>query len=230
MSMKIKASVMKNLLHIGIFLALFIVIIESFPKQQASFRYHFELDKPWGYGLLTAEFDFPLLKTEEQLAAEKELALKDYTPYYRLNDTVVRSQTALLTNTAEFDELNRQLQEKLRKVMEEIYAHGIVSVSEMEMITIGSCTAISIVGRDNVAERRSVSSIHTPRSAYSAIIEQLSKSEANKLKIINLNRYLVPDLEFDAELSERIRKSIEESVSRTEDMFPTASIAMCPKI
>jgi hypothetical protein len=39
--------------------------------------------KPWGYGLLTADFDFPIYKTDEQMAREQRQLLSTFTPTYR---------------------------------------------------------------------------------------------------------------------------------------------------
>ena len=53
-----------------------------FPKYNSLFKYHFEVGQPWGYGLMTAEFDFPIYKTDEQLEEERKRVLNDYTPCY----------------------------------------------------------------------------------------------------------------------------------------------------
>lgn len=60
------------------------------PRYTNPFKYHFEIGQPWGYSLVKAEYSFPILKTEEQLQAEYQQVLKDYTPCYRL-DTTKRS-------------------------------------------------------------------------------------------------------------------------------------------
>ena len=56
------------------------------------FKYQFEIGKPWTYELITASFDFPIYKSDKQIAKEKEDILKDYTPYYKLDTTVTNSQ------------------------------------------------------------------------------------------------------------------------------------------
>ena len=58
------------------------------PHYTDSFKYHFEVGQPWGYGLVTAEFDFPIYKTDAQLQQEYDQVLEEYTPCYTLDTTV----------------------------------------------------------------------------------------------------------------------------------------------
>ena len=60
------------------------------PRYTDSFKYHFELGQPWGYGLVTAEFDFPIYKTGAQLQQEYDLVLEEYTPCYTLDTTILQ--------------------------------------------------------------------------------------------------------------------------------------------
>ncbi len=61
-----------------------------FPKYNNPFKYHFEVGQPWGYGLITAEFDFPIYKTDEQLAEEQATVLANYTPCYTFSPTATQ--------------------------------------------------------------------------------------------------------------------------------------------
>ena len=54
------------------------------PRYTNPFKYHFEIGQPWGYGLVTAEYDFSIYKTDEQLQREYAQALQEYTPCYTI--------------------------------------------------------------------------------------------------------------------------------------------------
>jgi len=71
------------IVRLGAFVLLAAVIVLMFPKYNNTFRYHFEVGKPWGYSLLTADFDFPIYKTDEQMAREQRQLLSTFTPTYR---------------------------------------------------------------------------------------------------------------------------------------------------
>ena len=85
------------------------------PRYTNPFKYHFEIGQPWGYSLVTAEYDFPIYKTEAQLEKEYALAMQDYTPCYTLDTQALQSN---------------------------LY---IVPIQEMERIQKISCTHISII-------------------------------------------------------------------------------------
>ena len=54
-----------TILRLGVFAILAAVIVLLFPRYNNAFRYHYEIGKPWGYATLTADFDFPVYKTDE---------------------------------------------------------------------------------------------------------------------------------------------------------------------
>ena len=55
------------------------------PKYSNPFKYHFEVGQPWAYGLVTAESNFAIYKTDAQLAIEQQQILRDYAPCYILD-------------------------------------------------------------------------------------------------------------------------------------------------
>lgn len=81
--MKIQLSrLTRNILKGIAVLALAVFSVYMFPRYDNTFPYHVELGKPWGYERLTAEFDFPIYKTEAQLSEEREALRRDFAPCY----------------------------------------------------------------------------------------------------------------------------------------------------
>lgn len=81
------------------------LLIAYFFPREGKFRYQFYEGKPWRYGLLTAPSDFPIYKTDAEVQAERDSALKKFEPYYRL-DTTIESE--------EIDKLRADYQGTLR--------------------------------------------------------------------------------------------------------------------
>lgn len=82
---KSKISNAKNgttILRLSVFALLAAVIVLMFPRYNNAFRYHYEIGKPWGYNTLTADFDFPIYKTDEQLAKEQSQLLSTFAPIF----------------------------------------------------------------------------------------------------------------------------------------------------
>ena len=53
-----------------IFILATLLITYVFPRQ-GKFKYSFNEGRPWRYGLLTAPFDFPIFKSQQQLEQDK---------------------------------------------------------------------------------------------------------------------------------------------------------------
>lgn len=69
-------------LQAGALVLLAAVVIYLFPRYNSAFNYHFEVGKPWGYDLVTAEFDFPIYKTDADVLREQQEAIASITPCY----------------------------------------------------------------------------------------------------------------------------------------------------
>lgn len=108
-------------------------IVYLFPKGGA-FKYNIEKGKVWQNDNLYAPFDFPIQKTEKQLADEIT-SLKENLPSYFIIDTTipVRSKINLKNsfNTTFSDSLNVELKEGIKtlldKTVDDIYETGILS-------------------------------------------------------------------------------------------------------
>ena len=74
------------------------------PKYSNPFKYHFEVGQPWAYGLVTAESNFAIYKTDAQLAIEQQQILRDYAPCYVL-DTVSLHDNLYVLPLSEMDRL-----------------------------------------------------------------------------------------------------------------------------
>ena len=73
---------LKTILIISIYLALAALAMYLFPRYNNAFNYHFEIGKPWGYDLVTAEFDFPIYKTEAEVLQQQREAVQNITPCF----------------------------------------------------------------------------------------------------------------------------------------------------
>ena len=88
--------------RLGIFAVLAAVIVLMFPRYSNAFRYHFEVGKPWGYATLTADFDFPIYKTDEQLAKEQEQLLSTFAPFFKYLPRVQREVKVISLESMEW--------------------------------------------------------------------------------------------------------------------------------
>ena len=88
--------------RLGVFAVLAAVIVLMFPRYNNAFRYHYEIGKPWGYNALTADFDFPIYKTDEQLSKEQQQLLSTFAPYLKYIPRVQREVKVVSLQTMEW--------------------------------------------------------------------------------------------------------------------------------
>ena len=101
-----KLHIPAQIFRISAFIALAAIIVLIFPRYNNAFRYHFEVGKPWGYATLRADFDFPIYKTDEQMAKEKQQLLSTFTPYYKYVPRVQRE--VLVVSLEEMEQLRAE--------------------------------------------------------------------------------------------------------------------------
>lgn len=78
---------MNRLIYLGVAVVLFVaIIVFAFPNQ-GQFKYTFYAGKPWLHEELTAPFDFPILKSADELKVEREAIVEDKTLYFRYDST-----------------------------------------------------------------------------------------------------------------------------------------------
>ena len=98
--------IVNKIIRIGSFVLLAAVIVLLFPRYSNSFRYHYEVGKPWGYATLTADFDFPVYKTDEQMDKERKQLLTTFAPCYNYMPKVQRQ--VLVVSLAEMEWLQTE--------------------------------------------------------------------------------------------------------------------------
>ena len=92
----------QTIFRLSIFVVLAAVIVLMFPRYNNSFRYHYEIGKPWGYSTLTADFDFPIYKTDEQLEKDRKQLLSTFAPFFRYIPRVQRDVKVVSLETMEW--------------------------------------------------------------------------------------------------------------------------------
>ena len=125
----------KYSLHPSIYFIVAAILIGYFFPREGKFRYQFYEGKPWRYGLLTAPSDFPIYKTEAEVKAERDSALKLFEPYFRMNDSIVTFEINKLRNDYQATLKNRATPAHMQYIensLQNLYQKGILSTQEMD--------------------------------------------------------------------------------------------------
>lgn len=209
--MKLKKN---NIPTIFLFLITIILIAYFFPRE-GLFRYQFYEGKPWRYGLLTAPQDFPIYKSNAEVEAEKDSALKNFAPYYRLDAEIIVQQKEKLRDTYSRQYINTvpaEYMQYIEKSLLELYKIGIISPTELEKLQKEKKTQVNLL-QANVAQLYYVSDFFTVKTAYEFIMNN-APSTINKtvLQSCNINNYLLENVIFDQTTTEKVRDELIKSV------------------
>ena len=172
-----------NFLKVLIFMGTIAIIAYLLPTHE-SFKYQFELGKPWSYDLITATFDFPIYKDEIQIRHEKKVALKRLIPFYNVDTTLV---------TKQFDHFKKDCFNPLYegtyievvawKHWRNLYETGIISTDQLQKLSDENIQEIHLVFPDKTVYKRNVDKLLTPQSAY----EKFTNASIANINLYNSN-------------------------------------------
>ena len=195
------------------FMATAVVIAYFFPRE-GKFRYQFHEGKPWRYGLLTAPSDFPIYKSDAELKAERDSLQARFRPYFRLDDRVAGQALGNLKNDyVEHRTMSTPVWQYLTQKLSALYADGIISVQDMERMTSEHRTRLRLL-RKNVSSQVDISRFHSEKSAYEMVINEAPESmDKGELRASNFDRYLHPNVTYDAETSDKALEALMQKVT-----------------
>jgi len=215
MKLNITQPQLQNISKIGLFVLLVILIVMLYPSED-KFKYQFEIGKPWTYELITASFDFPIYKGDQQIAKEKEDILKDYTPYFKLDTSVINSQiNKLLSDLQKKGETSPRIPNYIKNKFRTIYSTGIISVDDYNKLLDNKKINISCILPNRVTHIIPLGNVYTPRKAY----EEIIKDAPISLKSYDINMYLSENMKFDSVTSEISKADMLKNLSLTSGMI-----------
>lgn len=214
MKLNLSKSSLQNIFKILLGFAVVIAIVLLFPKEN-KFNYDFEIGKPWNYELLTAPFNFPVYKSEEQVVKERNEILKNYIPYYILDTTVYETQLKKLLRDNEI-QLNKSIiaRNYLIEKLQSIYSQGIISSEDYNNLLKNNKTNIYCILPSRVSQIINIDKIYTPQKAY----EEIVKNSPEDILSLNLQKYLVENLRYDSITSELSKEDLLKNLSLTSGM------------
>ena len=201
---------MKRLRIPLLFLAVVVIMLIFFTDRN-NFRYRYQVGSPWNYETLTATFDFPLLKSEEQLASEREQKSAQMLDCYRYDDSVL-GQVLGAFSTFEPD----SLQQVVRSSLGHIYARGVVS-------SLNSEGAMINIRRGKRIEQRPSSDVYTTADACEKFLADMRAAsvDVNVDSLVvgnNLSEAIVPNMYYDPHTTATLARQAIEYISPTYGM------------
>ena len=196
--MKFKFHINNRLNLLLVCVASTLCLLLALPRDSKA-GYDYEVGKPWNYAPLIADFEFPIYKSAEQLAAERDSALRSFYPYYNSHEAVAQQQVrnfAADRAAGHFAGVPDAYITYAMRTLQGVYAAGVISSESMSRLTASGTCGVRVVNGTN-AVTRDLGTIFSPRTAYEHIMDDEHYSR-DLLSRLNLHKYLEANLVYDS--------------------------------
>ena len=209
-------------------LTLFILLVFMMPRAP-KFHYDYKKGSPWMYETLVTQFDFPVLKTAQQLQEEREKAGSTVVPYYKLDqDAAIQAENSLAQmNLEQFPNLKNRLTEALTAV----YSKGVFSPYSGGESARQNASGLIYIQKNRRAVKVPVSEVYTVESAISYIknVVQESSHEADVDSLVNasfISSLVLPNLVFDQQTTDLVHEESVDFISPTSGIVRTGHVVV----
>lgn len=198
---------------------LFVILTLMFPRT-AKFSYDYRKGSPWSHETLIAQFDFPILKTEEQLREERSRNKAVVVPYYRYRQDIVDN----CRKAAEGIDMGgySYLRPLVLSAMDGIYSNGVVADEGVRLDNNADpSAAVLYVQKDKRAGKRPVSEVFKESEAKNRLLSVVSAkypsiNADSVLRTSGIYDFITPNLEYDPKTTELVRSESSAQVSTTQ--------------
>lgn len=198
---------------------LFLVLTLIFPRT-AKFSYDYRKGSPWSHETLLAQFDFPILKTDEQIREEKSRSKPVVIPYYRYRQDIVDN----CRKAAEGIDMGgySYLSPLIVASMDGIYSNGVVPDEGVKLDGHSDPSgAVLYIQKDKRAGKKPVSEVFKESEAKNRLLSDIAAkypriNADSVLRSAGIYDFIVPNLEYDPKTTELVRSESSNQVSTTQ--------------
>jgi len=207
------------------------LIVFTLPKQ-AKFGYEFEKGRIWNQKDLISPYNFAILKTSQELAADQEAALRSVTPIYQLLPDVEKQQLNGYKNDFEIKwhdaGINDKLKDKYFKtgynLLKSVYDRGILTL--IAKYQRGTENYPVTILNNNIATDKNTVELFTKEKALAYCEKQLNThKDIDKAFVLNvIQNRLQNNLSYDDKLTSRLEKEVLDGLSVTRGMVQKGEV------
>lgn len=196
-----------------------ILIVYLLPKG-GKFKYEIPKGKPWQYENLYAPFDFAILKTEEEIKAERQEITRNHIPYFQLDESKLpeikeqaQSEIGLIFTDSILNIHQEKIEDFVDTNLDDLYENGILQESNRL-----DPDQLVYLRRGNEAFEIPYKRILKLNQVRDVLAEKIENSNLTFLKDGLLEVFfnsVEPNVEFDNELTQRELESKLNNISYT---------------
>lgn len=137
----------RNMVSKTVLVIVAVVLIVLFLPRTRGKLFHYDEGKPWLYGQLIAKFDFPIFKTDEALKTERDSIMKNFQPYYNINQAVEQKKINQFRHAYKngIPGLSQEYVDVISHRLHEIYEAGVIDPQQYSALVKDSDNLIRVV-------------------------------------------------------------------------------------
>lgn len=217
-----------NINKAGLVLISIFLLVQLFPRQPG-FEYEYQQARPWLYDDLIAPFSFAILKSNDQLTAERNEIEEAFAPFFSLlpkvglsilNDFESGFETAWEEKYG--DSPNRTLKQRSRelgvRILSDLYDTGIVFIEE-EFRNKNSDYRIMLL-EANIARTKTLGDFYTIQDAFMYALTELDNATSEDVELLQplLESSLRHNVFYNEELTDRTLRAELDEIPVTRGM------------
>lgn len=220
---------MRKKLKIIFALALAAALLVFVMPRSANFSYQYAKGAVWTHETLKAPFDFPILKTNERLARDREEAVQQVVPCFSVDsDAQNRGLRSLKALRFPGDSL---LSGILLEEAGNVYERGVIGDDVYVPYLKGEVPEVILVRRGNRAEKWPRTELYTPQSAsgalFDAVCARVPHLPADSMLIAaGYPSQLEPNLIYDQQTTAQAVEDALSGVPTTSGFFHSGQVVI----
>lgn len=211
-------------IKVGFTIAFVAAVIVGFLPRKSSFGYDYKKGSVWEYETLYAQYDFPIVKTDEQIRDERAESRKNAVPYYRYySETSHKNIKALESMRL------GEVQNATVSCIRELYRKGIVSDEGVKTNEDGEVPAVIFVQRDRRAVKVPSSDVYRLSEARLALLNTISEEypgvNVDSLFLsAGVYALLATNMMYDQQTTELVHAESDFSISPTQGVMKSGQL------
>lgn len=201
---------MQQILFRVLFFLLAVAFIDYVFPHHDSYRYEYEQGKPWRYGRLQADFDFPVYHADSVIAQMEDSLRRLVVPIY------VQDSTQLAYAKSQMSEARRMLGDDsfryLKSRLDEFYNKGILTNPDKNELVAGGFEYGRIRENEHALLHRAVDELLSEKQVYDKLRADTTYGGALRY-VGNLAELVHANLEADTAAMAREYESLRKTVS-----------------
>lgn len=190
-------------------------ILTLFLPRTAKFAYDYKKGKAWDHETLYAQFDFPIMKTDEEVAEELSNSSQAVIPYYRYSEDVVNKSI----REAEGLGLDGR-KSVVITAMKSIYEKGIVSDDGVKQSSRTNQSEILYIQKNKRATKHPVTEVYLLSDARAKLLAEVSEKDHSYnfdslFRAEGVYDLIVPNLVYDSQTTQLVDAESVSQVSPT---------------